>query len=151
MDFFGGMTKDRNFGLLYGPKWPKNWTSEAHILHTSIIIFAMGMWSNTDVKPVKTFIENDQRPDCFTYFGPTIGLLRPIFHTSLKVLAMSMRNNDVKPVKTFSESDQREDFWLIWEPKWTKNLAFEADIVHFSESSSNEHIKQDWCEPSGNS
>ena len=28
----------------------------------------------------------------------------------------------------------------------TQKLAFEGHIVHISESSSNEHIKQDWCE-----
>ena len=29
------MTKDQNFDLFVGPNWPKNWASEAHILHTS--------------------------------------------------------------------------------------------------------------------
>ena len=32
---FEKMTKDWNFDLFGGPKWPKNWASEAHILHTS--------------------------------------------------------------------------------------------------------------------
>ena len=60
------MTKDRNFDLFGGPKWPKNWASEAHILHTS-----ESNW-NEHVKkycyePVKTFWENDQTPEiCLT-------------------------------------------------------------------------------------
>ena len=32
---FEKITKDRNYDLFWGPKWPKNWSSEAHILHTS--------------------------------------------------------------------------------------------------------------------
>ena len=29
------MTEDRNFYLFRGPKSPKNWASDVHILHTS--------------------------------------------------------------------------------------------------------------------
>ena len=32
---FEKMTKDWNLDLFWDPKWPKNWASEAHILHTS--------------------------------------------------------------------------------------------------------------------
>ena len=38
----------------------------------------------------------------------------------------------------------------LWGPKWPRNWAFEDHIVHISESSSNEHIKQEWCESKGN-
>ena len=55
-------------------------------------------------------------------------------------------NTDVKPAKIFRESDQTPEFWLTVGPK----KAFEAHIVHISESSFNEHIKQDWCESRGN-
>ena len=57
---------------------------------------------------------------------------------------MSIWNNtDVKPLETFWENDQRPQFYTYSVPKiW----AFEAHIIYISESSSNEHIKQDWCE-----
>ena len=32
---FEKMAKDQNFNIFWGPKWPKNWVSEAHIRHTS--------------------------------------------------------------------------------------------------------------------
>ena len=53
------------------------------------------------------------------YFGvQKLGLLRPIFSTPLKEIAMSMwSNTDVKPVKTFWENDQRPEFWFILGPK----------------------------------
>ena len=82
--------------------------------------------------------------------GPKAGPLGPIFSTHLKVLAMSMWCiTDVKPVKTFWESDQTPEFDLLWDLKWPRNWAFEAHIVYISESSSNDHIKQDWCESGG--
>ena len=91
----------------------------------------------------------------FTYFGaqsgPQIGPLRPIFSTYLKVLAMSIwSNTDVKPVKYFWKVMKHQNFDLFWGPKWPRNWTFGAHIVHISENSSNEHIKQYWCESRGN-
>ena len=78
----------------------------------------------------------------------SIGPLGPTFCTPLKVVAMSTWNNtDVKPVKTFWENNQRPEFWTCF---GTKNWASEAHTAHISESSSNEHIKQDWWESRGN-
>ena len=62
----------------------------------------MNMWSNTDVKPVKTFLRKWPKTGIFTYFGAQNGL-------------------EIGP-----------------------------QIVHISESNSNEHIKQDRCESRGN-
>ena len=58
----------RNFYLFWDPKWPENWTSEAHILHTS------KSTCNEHVKQYwceinDTFCENDRSPDFFNYFG----------------------------------------------------------------------------------
>ena len=33
------MTKEWNFYLFWGPNWPKRWTPEDHILHTSTITY----------------------------------------------------------------------------------------------------------------
>ena len=58
-------------------------------------------------------------------------------------------NTDVKPVKFFWKSDQTPEFWL-WGPNGLKiGPLLLIHIVHISESSPNEHIKQDWCESRG--
>ena len=64
--FFEKMTKDRNFDLFGGPtNWPLR-----PIFSTHIKVLGMGMWSNTVVKPVRSFWESDQTPEiCFT-LGP---------------------------------------------------------------------------------
>ena len=91
------------------------------IFSTRLKVLAMSMWSNIDVKPVKTFWESDLNFDLL--WGPKIAPLSPIFHTPLKVLAMSTwSNTDVKPVKTFWESDWSTEFWLIFGSKMAQNL-----------------------------
>ena len=105
------------------------------------------MHTKTDAQPVEIFWENDQRPVFWLIWGPKVaqknGPLRPIFSTHLKVLGMSMWSNTVvKPVKTFWEITKHQKFFLLWGPKWPRNWAFEAHILHISESS----CKQDWCE-----
>ena len=134
------MTEDLNYYVFRGPKWLGNWASEADIQHpskSSLNWHVNQDWCETSGN---VFLENDQMAGIFTYStqcGPKIWLLMPIFSTPLKVLAMSMwSNTDVKPVKTFWESNQKEEFWLIWGPK---NWAFEAHIVHITESSCNGH------------
>ena len=122
---FEKMTTDRNFYLFWGPKWHKNWTSEAHILHT------YKSTCNEHVKQYwceisENFLRKLPKTWFFTYLwenGPKIGPLRPIFHTLMKVLAINMRsNNDVKPVKTFCESDLSLWFWLILGSKMARKL-----------------------------
>ena len=112
------------------------------------------MWSNILGNQWKLFekITKDQNFHVFwDPKWPQSGPLKPIFHKPLKVLAMCMWSNiDVKPVKTFWECDQSPKFWVTLGPKWPKKLPFEAYIVHISISSSNEHIKQDWCKSRGN-
>ena len=47
-------------------------------------------------------------------------------------------NTDVEPMKTFWESDLSPEFWLtLGVQSGPKNWAFEAHIVHISESSPN--------------
>ena len=79
------------FWLIWGPKWPQNWASEAHILHTS-----KSTW-NEHVKQYccetgKKLLRKWPNTRNFSYFGaqngPEIGPLRPIFYTSLKVAPM---------------------------------------------------------------
>ena len=42
------------------------------------------------------------------------------------------------------------NFDLFGRPKWPKNRASEAHILHISKINPNKHVKQDWCEFSGN-
>ena len=60
------MTKDRNFDLFGDPKWPKNWASEAHILH-----IYKSTW-NEHVKQYgcESFFESDQTPEICLTLGP---------------------------------------------------------------------------------
>ena len=79
------------FWLILGPKVAQNWSSEAHILHTS-----KSTWSE-HVKQYccetsENFLRKWPNPRNFSYFGaqngPEIGPLRPIFYTFLKVAPM---------------------------------------------------------------
>ena len=86
-------------------------------------VVAMGMLSNTDMKPVGNLRwNNDQRQGTPTYLGaqsvPKIGPLGPLFYTPLKVVTMSIWHNTVvKPMETFWENDQWTEFWTYFAPK----------------------------------
>ena len=129
---------------IWNLKWHWNWASVANIPHTSKISsnrYVHQDWCKTSRK----FWENDQNPEFWgVKSGPKIRPLRPIFCTHLKVLAIRMWSNiNVNSVKTFWESDQTPEFWLTL---GLINWAFEAHVLLISESSSNQHIKRDWCE-----
>ena len=97
------------------------------IFNTSLKVAQMDVYTKTDAQPVGNCLENDQRPEFFTYLGaqsgPKIGTLRHIFSTPLKVLGMSMWSNTVvKPVKTFWESDQTPEIFFTLGPKMAQKL-----------------------------
>ena len=146
------ITKDRNFYLFGGTKWPKYWTFDAYILHISKSTcneHAKQHWCATSEnllrKGSKTLIPTYLRAQ----IGPKGGPLSLILHTPLKELAMCVwSNTNVKPVHFFCESGQCPQFWLTLGSKMV-NWAFVAYVVHPSESSSNEHIKQNRCESRG--
>ena len=108
---------------------------------TRLKVLAMSMWSNTDVKPAKTFWESGQSPEFLLTLGSKmaqkLGLWGPYcthfgaqkldlwgpYSTRLKVLAMSMwSNTDVKPAKTFWESGQSPEFLLTLGSKMAQKL-----------------------------
>ena len=100
--------------LCWGPKWPKSWPSEAHILHTTKSTcneHVKQYWCQTS----ENFLRKWPKTGIVTYFGvengPKIGPLSPIFYTHLKVITMSMWNStDVNPLETVWENDQRPQF-----------------------------------------
>ena len=123
---------------------PKIQTSEAHILHTSKSTckeHVKQYWCETS----ENFLRKWPKTWILTYLGGQ-NWLRPIFPKPLKVLAMSMWTILMREQWKLWESYQSPEFWLtFWGPRWPKNLAFDvkAHIVHISESSSNDYIKQD--------
>ena len=116
------MTKDQNFDLFWGPKWPKSWPSGAHILHTT------KSTGNEHVKQYwcqssENFLRKWTKTGIFTYFeaenGPKIELLRPIFYTHIKVVTMSMWNNtDVKPMETLRKWLKTTILYIFGGPKF---------------------------------
>ena len=117
---FEKMTKDLNHVLFWGPKWPRNWASEADSQHTSKS--TSNWYVNQDWCEISgQFMRKWSKTGIFTYFGaqgsPKIGLLGPIFITNLKVFAMSMwSNTDMKPLKTFEKIIKNQNFYLFWDP-----------------------------------
>ena len=140
-------TKERNFDLLWGPKWPYNWATEAHFPHTSKTTCnecvkqygcetIANVWRQWPVTGILTY--------CWSQHGPKIEPMRPIIHKPPEVATMSMWKKIL--------------MWNQWKrfEKMTKDRSFgpilgsfEAHIVYISESGSSKHIKQDWCESRG--
>ena len=59
------------FYLFWGPKWPKNWVSGAHIIHTSKSTcneHVEQYWSETS----ENLWESDQTPEFLLVLGPKI-------------------------------------------------------------------------------
>ena len=127
-----------NYNVFRGPKWTGNWASEANIRNEH----AKQYWCETR--------ENILRKWPKTYLGvqngPKIGPVRPIFYLPLEVATMNMWNNtNVKPTESSTVKNR-----YLGPISGSQNWAFEAHIVHISESSSNHYRKQDWCEFRGN-
>ena len=79
------------------------------------------MWSITDVKPAKTFRENDQRMEFLliwgTKYGSKIGPLMSIFHTSLKEAAFQKTIND----NQINRKEETLKEYMYRNPKITTN------------------------------
>ena len=95
------------------------------------------MSSNTDVKPVKTFRENDPRPEFLLIWDPKI----------IPHISKSTCNEHVNSIL----------MWNLWKllDKVTRGfftylgaqkLGLWGHIVDISGSSCKVHVKQDWCE-----
>ena len=109
------------------------------------------MCTKTNAKQVEFFLRKWPKTRIFTQSDQKNWLLRSIFSTHLTVFAMSIwSNTDVKSVTTFWEMTKELNFDLLWDPKWPKNWAPEAHILHTTESTCNEHEKQYWCETNEN-
>ena len=120
------------------------------IFNIPLKIAPIGLLPKTDTKPVKQFWENDQRPEKIPKFRGPKSLWGPYSPHILKYLQWAceaiLKWNQWK---RFEKVIKDKNFDLLWGPKWLRNWAFETHIVHLSESSSNRHIEQDWCESRG--
>ena len=101
------MTENLNYDLFRDPKWPRNWTSEAHILKVAHILYEKLDWCETSA-----LFRKCPKTGILTYLSaqsaPKIEPLRPIFSTPPKMFAITMRsNNDVKPVKLIWKNDSK--------------------------------------------
>ena len=120
--------------------------------------FGAHHWNIHKIPPVNMKNKNDGKIWIMTYLGaqndPEIRPLRSIFNTPLntphqdwwacEAIRMWKQWKLVEKVIKYQNCD------LCWGSKCPSNWAFETHIAHISESSSTEHIKQDWCESRGN-
>ena len=148
---FEKMAENLKYDLFWGPKLPRKWASEANIQHTSKSSSNWYVHQDWCGK----FWKNDQRPEFLLILGPKVahqlGLWGPNSPHIEKYLQWACEAILMwKEWKLFEKVTKHQHFYLLWGPKWPRNWAFDAHIEHISESSSNEHIKQDWCESRGN-
>ena len=90
--------------MLYFPRWPENWASEGHILHTSKSNCNENMkqyWCETS----ETFCESDQRSEFWPTLGPKMAQKFGPLEPPTKVAPMSLYIKfQVNPMETFQEN-----------------------------------------------
>ena len=102
---FEKMNKDRTFYCFGVQSGPKNWTSEAYILHTSKKYLqwaceAILMWNQW--KPFEKVTKHQNFELFGAQTGTEIGPLRSILYTYLKVAPIGISNKiDANPKETF--------------------------------------------------
>ena len=140
---FCKMNKRPELFLILGPKVAPIIGPMRPKFTTHIKVVATSMWNNTDVKPM--IWENDQKPEFLfnwrSKMSPKLGPRGPYSTHRWKYLQWACES--ILMWSPFEKLTKVQNFDLLWCPKWPKNGAFEALIVHISESSPNEHIKQD--------
>ena len=128
------MAKHESFDLLLGPKWPRNWASESHIVHTSESSSKEHIkqdWcasrGNFATKYSKMWIVTHWRTEMAHKFGP----LAPIVYTHTKVASVSLQNKfQVNPAEMFQENRRKPMYWPILVP--FKGPENSAHMRHFS-------------------
>ena len=83
--------------------------------------------------------------------APKLGLWDPYSTHRWNYLQWACEENaDAKPVTIFEKVTKVQNIALLWVQNGPNIGSFETHVVHIYESSSNELIKQDWCESRGN-
>ena len=110
--------------FLGGPKWPTNWASEAHILHTS-----KSTW-NEYVKQYccetsEFFLR--KWPNTRNFLGPKMTQKSGPYEAHILHISGSSSNAYIKQDwcesrPNFSTKYSTTWFWLIWRPKMVQNL-----------------------------
>ena len=115
------------------------------IFSTHLKVLAMSMWSNTVVKPVKTFWESDQTPEIFLTLGPKMAqkldLWGPYFTHLWNWLQCAYKARLMWiQTKRFNKIFKNLNFDSFWGPKWPQIWASGAPLLHTYKSSSNELV-----------
>ena len=126
------------------------------IFNAPLKIAQIDKYTKTDVNPVKTFWENDQRPEFSLILGPKVIQKLGLWGADILNTSKSTCNEHVK------------QYWCVTSEnilrKWPNTRIFTyfgaqndpeieplRPILYTSlKSSSKEHIKHDWCETRGN-
>ena len=148
------MTKDQNFYLFLGPKWQKTGPLRP-MFSTHLKVLAISMWSNNDVKPVKTFWENDQDLNFDLFWGPkwsqnwASDAHNP--HTTESICNEHVKQYWCETSENFLRKWPKSRILIYFGVQNGPKIAPLRPILNISlKSSSNEHIKQDCCESRGN-
>ena len=129
------------FWLILGPNVAQKIGSLRPKLSTHLKVLSLSMCSNTDVKPLKTFWENNQRPEFLLILGPP--QMAPKYGRWCSYSTQCCKNLQWsceailmwKQWKLVEKVTQVQNFDLLWGPKWPKKCTLEARIVHISKSS----------------
>ena len=113
------------------------------IFSTHIKVLAISTWSNTDVKPMKTFWENEQRPEFWLILGPKMALkldLYGIYSThSWTYLQWACEAILIwNQWKLFEKVTKVQNFDLLWDSKWPQNMGLWGLSFTCLQNSSNE-------------
>ena len=103
------MTKDYNSYLLWGPKWPKNWPSEAHILLTSKSTcneYVKQYWCATN----KPFLIKWPNTRILTY----IGAQNWVFEAHIVHISESSSNEHIKQDWCESRGNLLTKYSITW-------------------------------------
>ena len=141
---FEKMTKDRNFDFLGAQSGPKIGPLRP-IFSKHLKVLGMSMWSNTVVKPVKTFWESDQTSEIFLTLGPKmaqkLGLWDLYFTHLWKYLQCAYKARLMWiQTKLFNKIFENLNFDSFGGPEWPKIWASGASLLHTYKNSSNELV-----------
>ena len=128
---------------ILGPKMTRKIRPLRPIFNIPLKVAQIDMYTKTDAKPVENFCENDQRPEFLLILEPKVATSKSICNEHVKQYWCETNENFLRKLPN------TRILAYFGAPKRLRNWAFEAHTVHISESSFNEHIKQDWCESRG--
>ena len=151
---FENMTKDLNFDLFWAQNGPKIGPLRP-IFHTLLKVLDTSMWSNTDMKPMKTLWGSEQSPQFWLNLGSTMAP-NWIFGTHTVHIYESSPNEHIKQDWCESRGKFLTKYSKIWflthleVQNGPKTRFSGAYLLHTYKSSPNELVSQVSSESSRN-